>query len=134
MRSSSGGFGRAKRARVGVEVTAVHGLRDMAGAEEKSPEALARLALLGICGKERIQGSDDALVLEVLGVELRQPGAVERRSEVEVVTAGPFAHEAELGDVGPRAAVRAAGHADGDLVLGKAARREPLLERRDEAR
>ena len=69
---------------------------------------------------------------QVLGVELGQPRAVERRAEIEVVAAGSFADQADLGEIGPRAAVRAAGHADDDVVVGEAVRGQPLVERVDQ--
>ena len=69
---------------------------------------------------------------KILGVKLRQARAVERGAEIEVVAAGSFADQTDLGEIGPRAAVRAAGHADDDVVVGKAVGRKPRVERGDE--
>jgi len=91
-------------------------------------EALARLALCGIGGEHRIEGGDDTGVIEVFGIELGEPRAVECRAEIEIVTAGAFADEADLREIGPGAAVRAAGHADDDIVGGKAVGGESLIE------
>ncbi len=96
--------------------------RHEAGADDEIAEALAGLALLRVGGEQRIERRDDAVVLQILGVELGQARAVERGAEIEVVAAGAFADQADLGEIGPRAAVRAAGHADDDVVLGKAVR------------
>src|SRR5690606_28090470 len=49
-------------------------------------------------------------------VEAVRPAAVERRAEEDVADAGRTADEADLGQIGPGATVRAAGHADDDLV------------------
>src|SRR3954452_19867323 len=99
MRTSSGRLRRAKPAGLGVEVAAVRRPRDVAGADQEGAEALAGLAVVRVGRKQRVQGGDDAVVLEVLGVELRQPRALERAAEIEVVAARTFAHEADLRDV-----------------------------------
>ena len=125
-------FMRRASPRVGVEVAAVAGSRHEARADREFAEPLARLALLRISREQRIERRDDSVVLEVFGVKLGEPRAVERRAEIEVVAAGPFADQADLGDIRPRAAVRAAGHADDDVVVGEAVRREPLVERVDQ--
>src|SRR6185437_4668443 len=114
------------RAGVGMEVAAVPGLGHEAGADAEGAEALALLALPGIGGKQRIERSDDAGVIEILGIELVHARTVERRAEIKIVAARPFADQADLGEIRPRAAVRAAGHADDDVVGGQAVRREFL--------
>src|SRR5262245_15003303 len=69
---------------VGVEVAAVAGGRDKARADRKRAEALAWLPLVSIGLEQRIERRHDAVVIEVLGVELGQPRAVEGRAEIEV--------------------------------------------------
>ena len=85
---------------------------------EKSPKRSPFCAFGRVGREDRIERGDDAGVIEVLGIELRQARAVEGRAEIEVVAARSFADEADLGEIGPRAAVRAAGHADDDVVGG----------------
>src|SRR5579875_3168986 len=93
---------------------------------------LAGRAPRRIGGEERGERGDDLLVPDVLAVELVEPRAVEGAAEIEVVEAGIAADEADLGEIGPRAAVRAARHADGDLVLAEPVAVELGLERGDE--
>src|SRR5437763_16672039 len=112
-----------------MEIAAVAGSRDKARADRELAEALVWLALRRIRREHRIERGDDTGVIEVFGVELGEPRAVECRAEVEVVAAGAFADKADFRQVGPRAAVRAAGHADDGVVGREAVSREPLVPR-----
>jgi hypothetical protein len=100
-----------------------------ARADREFAKAFVGLAFFRIGREHRIEGGDDTGVIEVFGVQLRQPRAVECRAEIEVVAAGAFADEADFREIGPRAAVRAAGHADDDVVGGEAVGGEPFVER-----
>src|SRR6516165_4158460 len=114
---------------IGMKITAVAGSRDEAGADDEIPEMLVGPASGGVGRKYRIKPRDDGLMAEVLAVELGEPRAVEGSAEIEVVAARTFSHEPDLGQIRPRAAVRAAGHANDDVVFGKAVRGKPRLER-----
>ena len=66
---------------------------------------LTRLALGGISGKYGIKPRDDCGVIDVFGIELGKARAVECRTEIKVVPSRPLLDEADLGEIGPRAAV-----------------------------
>src|SRR5665213_3695632 len=114
---------------IGVEVAAIAGGGDEAGADGEIAEALTFLPPGGISRKEGIERGDDAVVIEILGVELVHARAVEGAAEIEIVATRPLPHQSDLGDVWPCAAVRAAGHADDDVVGGKPVHRESLVQR-----
>src|SRR5476649_573260 len=101
---------------IGVEVAAVAGGGDEAGANGEIAEALALLPPGGIGRENRIERGDDRAMLEILGVELVHARAVVGGAEIKIVTARPFADQANFRKVWPSAAVRAAGHADDDVV------------------
>src|SRR6185437_15654687 len=103
-RSNSRWDGRGLRTHIGVEVEPVDGLRNKAGADREVAEALALLPIGRISRENRIERRDDALVVEVLGVKLAHARAVKGGAEIEVVAAGTFADQADLGDIGPRTA------------------------------
>src|SRR5947207_7714230 len=109
------------RPRVGVKIAPVRGRRNEPHAKEKFAERLAVRPESRIDREQRIERLDDAFVLEILGIEFREPGAVDGAAEVKVVAPGAFADQADLGEVRPRAAVGTAGHADDDVLL-----REPM--------
>src|SRR5271157_2314781 len=117
-----------------MEIPAISGRRHKAGANDKVAKAFAAVALLGISGKQRIERGDNSVVFQILRVKLRQPRAVERGAEIEVVAAGALADQTDLGKIWPRAAVRATGHADDDVVLRKPGRRELLVKRSEQGR
>src|SRR5712675_1276574 len=119
---------RALRPGIGVEIAPIAGRRDVAGADDEVAEALARDALARVSAKQGIEPGDDLVVLQVLGIELGQARSVEGGAEIEIVAARSFADQADLGDVGPRAAVGAARHADHDVVGREIMRRHPRAE------
>src|SRR6187397_522479 len=117
-----------------MEICAVAARGDVAGADHEVAEALAFLPPGDVSRKQWIEGSDDANVIKIFGVELVHARAVERRAEIEVVAARPFADQADLGEVRPRAAVRASGHADDDVVGRQSVRCKFLIERIEQLR
>src|SRR5918995_1553254 len=100
-----------------MEIAPIAGRGDDAGADEKVPEPLRVLTAMSISCKERIEGANDLVVLEVGGIKLREARAVKGAAEIEIITARPFAHESDLGDVRTGAAIGAARHANGDLIF-----------------
>ena len=58
-------------------------------------------------------------VIEVLGIELVHTRSVEGRAEIQIVSTRAFADETNLCEIRPRASVRAACHADDDIVRRK---------------
>jgi hypothetical protein len=104
-----------------------HG-RDEAGTDGEIAEALALLPVGRIGRDNWIERGDDRGVLEILGVELGQARAIEGGAEIEVVAARAFADQADFGEIRSRAAIRAAGHADDDVVGGQPMGGEPLLQ------
>src|SRR3989442_13883603 len=110
-----------------VKFPAVAGGGNEAGADDVIAEMLAVLPLARISGEHRLQGGKNRIVIEILGVEFRHARAVERGAEIEIVAARTLADEGDLGEVRPRAAVRAAGHTAGDVVVGKPVRVEPAF-------
>src|ERR1700681_3153173 len=94
---------RAVRPGIGVEIAPVARRRDVAGADDEIAEALAGDALARVSAKQGIEPGDDLVVLEILGIELGQARSVEGGAEIEIVAAGPFADQSDLGDVGPGA-------------------------------
>ena len=95
--------------------------RGLAHARGEVAEGLALVeALVAPHGEERLEGVLDRLglaALLVLEADARQHGAA---ADVELVRGLAVAHEAELGHVGPPAAVRAARHAHHDLLVEEA--------------
>src|SRR5215470_2255452 len=122
IRRSRAASHRALRTCVCVKVGAVCGGRDETGTDHEATKPFLGFAVGGVGGKERVQFGDDSGVVEVFGIEFGEPRAVKGSAQIKVVAARPFAHEANFGEVWARAAVRAAGHADDDLVLGEAVR------------
>src|SRR5918999_2942019 len=102
-----------------MEIRAIAGWRDKARADHVVSKMFARLALGHEGGKNRIERGDDAFVIEILGKKFRQPLAVEGAAEIEIVFAWVFPDEPDLGNVGPCATIRAAGHTDDDLVIAE---------------
>src|SRR5450759_5303529 len=76
---------------IGVEVAAVAGGGDEAGANGEIAEALALLPTGGVSRENRIERGDDGAVLEILGVELVHARAVVGSAKIKIVTSGPFA-------------------------------------------
>src|SRR5690606_40356822 len=63
----------------------------------------------------------------ILRLELVEPRAVESGAEVEIIGLRTAADEADFGEIGPGAAVRAAGHADDDVVVAQTRALQALL-------
>src|SRR5262249_62383435 len=101
---------------IGVEITAIGSRCDKSGANGEIADPLALVPVGGIGSEHRVERGDDAGVIKILCVELGQARAVEGSAEIHVVTAWPFPDQADLGEVRPRAAVRAAGHAYENVV------------------
>src|SRR5262249_10882283 len=97
-------------------------------------EALILLALLRIADEDRLQQPHDLRLADILRVELVEPRAVERSPEIKIVEAGVAPHEADLGEIRPRASVRAPGHADDDVIFLETRFLDELLERGHETR
>src|SRR5690606_28002098 len=91
--------------------------RDDVGADEEIAEALAIGAFLRVAGEQGIEQRDDLRLPNILRVELVEPRAVESGAEVEIISVRTATDEADFGEIGPGAAVRAAGHADDDVVV-----------------
>jgi len=100
-----------------MEVRSIAGRGDKAGADCVVAEALTRLPLAHIGGKDRIERGNDAFVIEILGKELGQTLAIEGGAEIKVVFARRFADETNLRQIRPGAAIRATGHPDDNLVM-----------------
>ena len=112
-----------------MEICAVAARGDVAGADHEVAEALAFLPPGDVSRKQCIERGDDPGVIEIFGVELVHARAAEGRAEIKVVAARPFADQADLGEIRPRAAVRASGHADDDVVGRQSVRCKFLIER-----
>ena len=90
--------------------------------------------MFGVVAEQRRQRGDDGVVVDILAIQLVQARAVERAAEIEIVDAGAATDETDLRQVRPRAAVRAAGHADGDVVLRQADSFQLVFQPRDQLR
>src|ERR1700730_3187335 len=112
---------RLLRSGMGVKIEAVRSRRDEAHAQKKFAEGLAVRAQPRIGREQGLKRLDDGFMFDILGIELRETRAVEGTAEIKIVTAGAFADQADLGEVRPRAAIRAARHANDDVLL-----REPM--------
>jgi hypothetical protein len=72
-RSAMPSSNRPPRSGVHVKIGAVHGPRDEAGADHKTAKSFPGIALSRIGGEERVEFGDYAGVVEVVGIELREP-------------------------------------------------------------
>ena len=117
-----------------MEVTPVRRTRDKTGADREIAEPLARLPIRRISREYRIERGNKRVVIEVFRIELGQTRSVERRAEIEIVSPRPFSDQTDLGEIGPRAAVGAAGHADDNVVGGQAVTCEAVVERIEQGR
>src|SRR5689334_8425960 len=93
---------RLLRPGMGVKITAAQSRRDEPHAQKKFAERLTVRPEPRVDREQRIERFDDAFVLEVLRIELREPRAVNSAAEVKIVAAGAFADQADLGEIGPR--------------------------------
>lgn len=112
---------------IGVEVGAISGGDNKARTDGEIAETLALLPLRCVSGENKIKRGNDARVIEVLGVEFVHTRSVEGRAQIQIVSTRAFADQTDLGEIGPRASVRAPCHADDDIVRGKAVRRESFI-------
>ena len=112
-----------------MKIGAVARRRDEPGTDGKGAETFARLPPLGIGREQRVERGNDAGMIEIFAIKLVEPRAVEGAAQIEIVAAGAFADQADFGEIGPGAAVRASGHADDDVIGGKTMRRKPVIER-----
>src|SRR5690606_33714527 len=108
--------------------------RDDAGADEEISEVLAIGAFLRVAGEQGIEQRDDLRLPKILRVELVEPCAVESGAEVEIISVRTAADEANFGEIRPGAAVRAAGHADDDVVVAQTRALQAFLKPADETR
>src|SRR6478736_5273924 len=134
----SGGGGRSGRgSRGGLGGGSGSGDGGRLGQEDargEIAEALAGEALVAPAGEERLQLGFELHFLDDVLVDLVQARAGDIAAEPELVLAGRFADEADLGHVRAGAAVRAAGGADDDLLVGEAELGGELLDAVDETR
>src|SRR5690606_37435070 len=128
-RSERGGLGGGH---VLVEVATVFGGLHVSSADSEVAKALTGQAVAGVIQNDGTQQGRDLLGLHRSPVELVQAIPGKASPEVEVVNAGAFSDEGDLGNVGPRTAVGAAGHANGDGVLTQSGLLEDLLQFSDE--
>src|SRR4029077_13635426 len=91
---------------IGVKIAAVAGARHEPGTNDEFAEAFAVMALGGVSGEYRVERRHDAGVVKILAVKLGKSWAVIGCAEIEFVASGPSADQADLGEIGPRAAVR----------------------------
>src|SRR5262249_8323954 len=117
---------------IGMKIAAVAGARHEPGANDEFAEAFAVTAPRGVRGEYRVEHRHDARAGKILAVKRGRWWAVIGCAEIEIVASGSSADQANLGEIGPRAAIRATGHADNDVVLLDSVRRQPLLQRKHE--
>src|SRR5688572_3360554 len=103
-----------------VEVGALDGSRDVAGADHEVTEVFTRIPLLRVALEDRGQQAADLVRVDVLAIQLVQALAGVATTQIEIVAVRTAADEADLRDEGTAATVRAAGHADGDRVVAEA--------------
>src|SRR6185437_382433 len=120
LRPSNGPFRR-----VGQRLTRAHA---------EIAEMLARLPPGRVAAEEPVEGREDFRFPDVFADHLVEPLAMEAAANIEVVLAGRPAGQRDLGDIGPRTAVRAAGHPERDRLVRQPVPGEKRLELVDEAR
>src|SRR5690606_36697057 len=104
------------------------GSADDARATQKIPKRLAGLAAFHIVRQEPIERRENFRLGQILRIELVQTLARQPAAEEQVVAARRLADERDLGDIRPRAAVRVAGDAQQNVLVGEAVLREHGLE------
>src|SRR5262249_31464196 len=105
---------------------------DVTGTDCEVAEAFSLVALFRIMEQDRLAGSNDTLLVHILSHKLVETRSIERGATIEIVEAGIAAHESDFSEVGPRAAIGTAGHADDDFVVFKTRPIEDVLQCRDE--
>src|SRR5690606_13691281 len=86
--------------------------------DQEVPERFARTALAAIAFEQRREQCKHYLFADIARIQLRQPIAARASAQIEVVQAGRATGQRHLGQVGARAAVGAAGEAQGDRYCG----------------
>ena len=84
---------------------------DQAAAVQEVAEAFVRAAFGGVAGQQRFQRLEDLRLGDVVAVQRVQALAAMVAAEEQVVAARRLADQGDLGQVGTRTAVGAAGHA-----------------------
>src|SRR4051812_630006 len=102
-----------------VEIPSGFNLFHVAGADDKIPERLVFEPVARVMAERGVECGENGLFTDVLKIHPVEPLAVEAAAEIEVVLARCPPAESDLGDVGPRTAVRAAAHADGNGLIGE---------------
>src|SRR5271157_5689290 len=92
---------------------------DIPDAHDEIAKMLTWFSLLGVAVDDRLERSENFLFADVLAMETVHPRTGEICPQVQVVLSQGLADETDLGQIRPSAAVRAAGHADHDLVVGQ---------------
>src|SRR5690349_506974 len=90
---------------------------DMADANGEVAKPLVGDAALGVIPQQRRECSDDCIAIDVAPVQLVHPRAVEGAAQVKIVDTRAATDQADLRQIGPRAAIGTACHADGYVVL-----------------
>ena len=103
-----------------VEIVALDGFGDDAGADDEVAEFFAIIALFGVAMDDRTEEGGDFGLGDVAFVEFTEALAGVAAAEIDVVALRTAADEADLGDVGAGAAVRATSHANGDGIVAQA--------------
>src|SRR3954465_12155797 len=102
-----------------VEIPSGFDLLHVAGADDKIPERLVFEPFARVMAQHGVEGAENGLFPDVLKMHPVEPLAVEAAAEIKVVLARCPPAESDLRDVGPRTAIRAAAHADGDGLIGQ---------------
>src|SRR5262245_33834613 len=116
--ASSGTLFGYREPNVFVELAAIGRCRDGTGANHEVAEALTFLALGSKPRKQWRQQGEDLSFVHILRIELGETRSVEGGTEIKIVCAGPTTDETDLGKIGARTSVRAARHADDDILVG----------------
>ena len=91
----------------------------IAGPDGEIAELLVRHSARRHSGRALAERVEDGRFADILEGHLVEALPVEAAAEIQIVFAGRAAGEPDLGDIGPRAAVRAAAHADGDGLIAR---------------
>src|SRR3954451_14106165 len=102
-----------------VEIPSGFDLFHVAGADDEIPEMLVFKPFAREMAERGVECRENGLFPDVLKIHPVEPLAVEAAAEIKVVLARCPPAESDLGDVGPRTAVRAPAHTDGDGLIGE---------------
>src|SRR5690606_2739645 len=111
-----------------LEVSARAHVRHDSCANQEITEALRRLTFRGEPLQQCTQRLQDLRFADVLSVERVEALAAGARAEVQVVLAGRFPDQSDLGEIRTRTAVRATAHADRDRLFFQSERANSLVE------